>query len=316
MTQPLPINMHPNDTVKCFSSHMGFWMVESTRFTNIVQAIVSGVAKEKPMAEVQAASSSKESAIEGVTVKSGIAFLQLEGVMQKGFSKYGGASTIELRKQIRAAVESKDVEQILLSVDTPGGSVSGNNELAQEIEKAASIKPFIVQVEDLNASAGVWATAHATAIYSNATAEIGSIGTMAMVHDTSEAYKREGVKVHMISTGDMKGAFADGTPITDAMLENLQSKINSYNEFFLSAVSKGRDIEMSALKKIATGETFLASEALELGLIDGIQTPEQTVSNMLDEISAARHTKRVNKATGLTNNRRAQSRVDILRSQL
>ena len=77
--------------------------------------------------------------------------------MQKGSSKFGGASTIRVRRQIREARQDEDVEAILLVVDSPGGTVAGTDELAREVGRAAEEKIVHAHIDDLGASAAFWA---------------------------------------------------------------------------------------------------------------------------------------------------------------
>ena len=62
------------------------------------------------------------------------------------FSEMSGGTTYQkLTSQIRAAVADKTIRTIVLDVDSPGGSVPGNAELATEILRARTKKPIIAQ---------------------------------------------------------------------------------------------------------------------------------------------------------------------------
>lgn len=273
-------------TKRCFQNHMGVWLMNPLWMTQAVSAIRSGMyqaSSPKAVAEDQAFH----------LVDGNIAIIPLHGPLMKGWSKYGGTSTIEARQQIRNAVTDQRVKAILLDIESPGGHVSGTQELASDILAARSTKPVFAQITDLGASAAYWAASQAESIFANQTAEVGSIGTMAIVEDTSKLYEMAGVKVHVVSTGEHKGAFADGTPVTPAMIEDLQKTINGLNQFFLSAVQSGRRIEQDALGAIADGRAFLAHEAMSLGLIDGIQTIEQTIETIRSRLSSESRKARV-----------------------
>jgi protease IV len=126
--------------------------------------------------------------------------------------------------------------------------------------------------------------AQASQIITNEMAEVGSIGVVAVIEDTSGMYEREGVKVHVISTGSMKGAFADGAPVTDEMLEDLQDKVDAINTVFKSTILSGRSIDSETLDKIADGRTYTAKQALDFGLIDSVQRLEDVVANTKQSI--------------------------------
>ena len=225
--------MNINDTKSCFSSHMGQWLIQPKWMNGALTAIKSGLASGE-----KAVGTFEDNGNPELMVESGIAVIQIDGMMMKGFSKFGGTSTVQVRQQLREAVANDEVSQILLVIDSPGGHVAGTKELADEVHLASQSKPVIAQIEDLGASAALWVASQASEVYANATAEIGSIGVVAVLHDTSEAFEREGVKVHVVSTGNMKGAMTDGTKITDEMIASVQDKVDALNEFFINAVDR------------------------------------------------------------------------------
>lgn len=259
---------------KCFNNHMGLWLLEPTWMGQAVGAIKGGVYPEAAVVEELSEDGGPYRVIGGVAV------LSVAGVIMKGHSKYGGTSSVELRRQLRAATMDDQVEAILMMIDSPGGHVAGTHELAQEVARANRVKPITAQINDLGASAAYWVASQADRIVANLTAEVGSIGVVAVVHDTSGAYEKEGVKVHVVSTGPLKGAFTDGAPVTEAMLENLQARVNDLNKIFLDDIQSKRAFT-APIETIATGETFSSEKALELNLIDAISDEEATLENII-----------------------------------
>lgn len=284
----------------CFLSHMGEWMIESKYMQNLIGWLESG--------RFRAQTDGEGGGRAQMDIQQGVAIIDISGALSKGSSK-AGTSTMSVRRLIRAALRDEDVEVIMLSIDSPGGQVAGTKELADEIAQANTQKPIIAQIDDLGASAALWIASQAGNVFANATAEVGSIGTVAVVTDLSQKAEMEGVKVHVISTGEFKGAFAPGSEVTDAQIENLQSRINSLNEFFLSAISTGRRMPREAVEKIADGRVFMASEAAELGLIDAIQSFGQTFEfarAMAKDISSQRMS-----SASAPNLRKASALIDL-----
>jgi len=218
------------------------------------------------------------------SIEDGLAIIEINGPMMKGSSKFGGCSTAMVRKMIRDASINADVKEILLLVESGGGSVYGTKELADDVKKANEKKRVTSYINDLGASAAYWVASQASTIFCNEMAEIGSIGVVAIVEDSSGAYEREGVKVHVISTGSMKGAFADGAPVTDEMLADLQDKVDQINNVFKGSVMFGRSMSAEKLDAIADGRTFTAKKSLELGLVDGIDSLESVIDRLKTSI--------------------------------
>ena len=267
-----------NDNKVCFANHMGIYMVEPMIMTRLVNAIKAGVhpeieAKDHP------------GRFEKINKK--VALINIAGVMMKGVSKFGGTSTLEIRQQIRSAVKDSNIEKILLKIDSPGGSVAGTAELAEEVAKAAEMKFVHAHVEDLTASAAFWVASQANIITANKTAEIGSIGTFTVIEDTSGKAERDGVKVHVISTGDFKGAFAPGVPVTDEQLKDVQERVNALNDFFIADIVSGRRMEEKKVRALADGKMHIAEAAKALGLIDEVVQFDNVIESLISETTTS-----------------------------
>jgi signal peptide peptidase SppA len=208
-----------------------------------------------------------------------IAVVRLDGSLMKAESSLGGTSTVQARRDIRKAVADSEIGSILLAIDSPGGTVAGTDDLAKEVAAANKLKPVYAFVSDLCASAAYWVGSQCEAIYANSsTAWIGSIGTMLTIYDLGRAADTAGVEVLVFGTGPLKGAGTEGTKITEEQRAYFQSLVNRTQPEFDAAVSRGRSFNSAQLAAVKTGGVFDAKEALALGLIDGIQSLEATLS--------------------------------------
>lgn len=281
----------------CFNNHMGLYLVQDEWLIHAVNYIKGGIYKPRDNKSsvidlhnpVCVGTISTDKTIENNNNKNlyqiangGIAVIPVMGLMMKGMSKYDDTcSTVIIRQAIRAAANDTKVNSILLVIDSPGGTVAGTEELANDISYInKNIKKVYAQVEDMCCSGALWIASQCDKVYSNATALIGSIGTMLVVVDTSEAMKMEGIKVHVLSTGEFKGTGVGGVPVTEPQLAYLQERINQINTFFIAGVVDGRQIEKKQVLSVADGRVFLAKEAKQFGLIDGIQSSDTTIAMM------------------------------------
>jgi signal peptide peptidase SppA len=205
-------------------------------------------------------------------VVNGVAIMQLCGPLMKYddiFTQmFGGSSTLSAQQNIQAALLDSKVTATLLIIDSPGGEVSGTGDLAETI--ANSTKPVIAYISDKCASGAYWAASQADYVFCNSTASVGSIGVYCVWEDTSQAYADAGVKVTLIKAGDFKGTGADGVPISDDQIAEEQREVNEIYEMFVDAVANGRSMTNSQAKQLATGQSWIASKAKDLGLVDGI----------------------------------------------
>jgi len=219
----------------------------------------------------------------------GVAVIELRGTLLKYGSWWSSLpfGTQGARLAIHNAMSAGDVNGILLSIDSPGGTVAGTADLADAVAAAAATKPVHVHIEDLGASAAYWVASGATRISANRTAMVGSIGTYMAIRDFSALFEREGVKTHVVRAGEAKGIGVLGTEVTPEQLATLQATVDALNEQFLAAVEQGRGMKRDQLERIADGRVFVGPEALELGLVDGIQNIEEALSELVVELDGS-----------------------------
>lgn len=272
---------------KCFNNHLGAWMIEPEWFCSQVKLAKLGLlplAKDLKIELVHGNSRDEgEKGRNFDVTENGIAIIDLIGALQKGVSKFDDTtSTVLARRMIREAANDDEIRGILLRIDSPGGTASGTMELADDVNFASTKKPIFAFGEDLVASAAFWIASQVDFFIANPMAQIGSIGTVLVLEDTSKKAEMEGIQVHVIATGPLKGAFADGAPITDEQLASLQTRIDDINKFFLAGVAKGRDMTPESVAEIADGRVMIAAKAKKAGLIDKVGSFADAL-NLLDK---------------------------------
>lgn len=208
-----------------------------------------------------------------------VAVVELTGpLMKMSPSLFRGTSTVEARRQIRAAVANDAIAGILLYIDSGGGTAAGTEQLAQEILSARDSKPVIAYVDDIAASAAYWAAASATRIVASPGAMLGSIGTYMVVADTSERALRDGVKVHVVRSTPLKGGGTSGAPVTAADLEQFQRGVNACTDLFVAGVAHGRRKSIKQASEWADARVHIAAEAVALGLADLVGTIDDALA--------------------------------------
>ena len=211
----------------------------------------------------------------GYTVlQGGVAVVPVLGPIFKGLGCYGYADQTELRMHIRNAVNDPAVAAIMLYIDSPGGSVAGTQDLADEIRAAGKVKPTMAYAEDLCASAAMWIASACNSIYSNSSALLGSIGVITAVTDYSKMLENAGIKVTIIATGEFKSAGNPFKPTTDADVGYIRALIDSTMDAFVAEVSKGRGMRGETVRKMEA-RVFTAADAVENKLSDGVLTFDQ-----------------------------------------
>lgn len=218
----------------------------------------------------------------------GIAVVMVCGTLMKQQSSLDSStSTVVLRKQLRDIAADARYQGVIICFDTPGGSVAGTAEAAQAIKDLAAAKPVIGHAQDLCASAGMWLASQCDELYANhGTALVGSIGTFIGTYDYSKWAENEGIQAKVYATGPLKGAGFPGAKITPEQDAYFQNIVDQTQRYFTAAVSEGRGMSVESVSKLATGGVFMASEAVDNGLLDGIKNFDECVARMGDLIAA------------------------------
>ena len=217
----------------------------------------------------------------------GIAVLPLYGIVtQRGnmvddVSGPGTASTQQFSNILRAALQDETVSQILIDIDSPGGSVYGVAELADEIVSARAQKPVVAIANSLAASAAYWIGCSASEFYVTPGGEVGSIGVWQAHQDYSKAMDEAGVKTTLISAGKFKVEGNPYAPLDEEAHGFMQSRVDDYYAAFTKAVAKGRGVPISQVRDgMGQGRVLGADAALASSMVDGIATFEDVVKKM------------------------------------
>ncbi len=217
----------------------------------------------------------------------GIAVLPLYGVItQRGnmidnISGPGCTSTEQFSNALRQLVTDDSVGQILIDIDSPGGSVYGVAELADEIFQARSQKPIVAIANSLAASAAYWIGASASEFYVTPGGEVGSIGVWQAHQDFSKAMDEAGIKTTLIAAGPYKVEGNPYSPLDPEAQAFMQSRVDDYYLAFTKAVAKGRNVALAdVLSGMGQGRVLGAQAAKQQSMVDGIASFDQVLVNM------------------------------------
>ena len=193
----------------------------------------------------------------------------------------GGTSTEMFAKQFRAVMSEPGIGSVIIEVDSPGGTISGVEELATEIFKARGTKPIIAQVNSMMASAAFWIGAAADEIVITPGGEIGSVGVYGMHMDFSEADAKAGVKTTLISAGKFKTEGNQFEPLSDEARGAFQQRIDEVYGMFVASLARSRGVSAATVRHgFGEGRMVGAKAALELGMADRIGTMQDTLKRL------------------------------------
>jgi len=181
------------------------------------------------------------------------------------------------------ALNDPGIKGILLDIDSPGGEVSGNFDVADRIFEARGEKPIWAIANESAFSAAYAIASAADRIIVPRTAGVGSVGVVAMHVDQSEAEEMHGFDVSLIYAGDKKVHGNPHEPLSDEAESDLQAEINRIYEIFVRTVARNRGLSEEAVRA-TEADVFMGEEAVQQGFADEVASPKQARSDMQQQL--------------------------------
>lgn len=188
-----------------------------------------------------------------------------------------------LREEITAVLtmaESQD--EILLKLESPGGMVHAYGLASSQLERIKSRKiPLTICVDKVAASGGYMMACLADKIVAAPFAYIGSIGVALQLPNFHRVLKNYDVDYETITAGEYKRTVSTFGEITDKARQKVQEEVQEIHDIFKLWVKDHRpSVE---IEKIATGETWLGSQAKERYLVDEIRTSDECIASACEQ---------------------------------
>ncbi|MDR3530228.1 MAG: signal peptide peptidase SppA [Rhodopila sp.] len=176
----------------------------------------------------------------------------------------------KLIEAIDALADDNKVKALIVSVDSPGGSVAGGETLHDAIARVAAKKPVVVTMGGLAASAGYMIAVPANRIFAREATLTGSIGVLLETGEVSGLLGKLGISAQVIRSGPLKDEPSLVRPLSPEGKEVLQSLVNDMYDQFVGMVASGRHMDPVKVRSLADGRAYTGRQALGLGLVDAI----------------------------------------------
>jgi len=193
----------------------------------------------------------------------------------------GLASSQQIARTIRSMADNPEIDEIVLDVDSPGGSAAGTPEAAREVVRAAAIKP-VTSIANMDmCSAAYFIASGARRIIASPSSRVGSIGTAMMHYDVSEMLKQKGIKPTLIRVPEHKYEGAEEFPLSEDARKHLQHLVDAAYSDFIGHVAECRERSVEdAEASFGRGRTMTARDALACGLVDSIGTFDDFIAGV------------------------------------
>ncbi|OYQ62486.1 signal peptide peptidase SppA [Pseudanabaena sp. SR411] len=220
----------------------------------------------------------EELSLKKVLDRDRLELVSLDGVITGARASASGAMAV--RDRLRELIEDESVKGVLLSINSPGGTVGASKELYQAVKDLSEAKPVVVSMLDQATSGGYYAASSATKIYANAGTLTGSIGVILSGFNAKELLDRVGIQPQTIKTGPYKDMFSPFRELGDPERQLLQDLLQSTYQEFITDVSKGRKLDLDVVRKLADGRLYTGQQAKDNKLVDALGTLDVAIADL------------------------------------
>lgn len=187
-----------------------------------------------------------------------------------------------LRDQLISAAENPNVKSILLEIDSGGGEVQGNFELASLIRQINDEFKPVVAIANGSAFSGAFSLGvSAGEFFVTETGGVGSVGVIIQHVDVSKNNEMRGIKITNIVAGERKAELSPDFPLSKEGKDMLQKEVNRIGDMFVKLVADMRGISENSVRATEASLLF-GMESVSIGFVDGIISFDSLLQSMID----------------------------------
>lgn len=235
----------------------------------------------------------------------GIAIIPILGTLVRRSSYIGAASGLTSYHEIEAMAEQAFsdpmVKAVLLEIDSSGGEAGGVFDLAQRLRTLAqtSGKPLWAIADEAALSAAYAIACAADRLWLTRTAEVGSIGVVAVHVDESVADAKAGMTYTFLHAGAHKVDGHPHAPLPAPVAADIQTDIDQLHDQFIALVAGFRRLTPEVIRD-TEARVYRGEAALQAGLADQIGTTREALTALQRQLALSAGRSLHNKAAALS----------------
>lgn len=191
----------------------------------------------------------------------------------KAATMFGNNDYIASRKvckDLEELMNDDDVKAVVVRINSGGGDAYASEQMWHQMSELRKVKPVVVSMGDYAASGAYYMSAPASWIVAQPNTLTGSIGIFAVIPDFSGLVTSKlGVRFDEVKT-NRNSTFGNtmARPFNAEETAMLQASVNRGYNLFRQRVADGRHLPIESVEKIAQGRVWLATDALNIKLVD------------------------------------------------
>lgn len=201
----------------------------------------------------------------------------------------------ELRESITALLSiAEEKDEVVVCIESPGGAVNSYGLAASQLQRVRDKNlSLTICIDKIAASGGYLMASVGHRILAAPFAIIGSIGVVAQMPNFHRWLKKNNIDIELLTAGEYKRTLTMFAENTDKGRKKFQEDLEKIHTLFREYVALNRPI--LDIEQVATGEFWLAHDAVNLKLIDALETSDSYLCQKLADFNIFRvlvHSKR------------------------
>jgi signal peptide peptidase SppA len=214
-----------------------------------------------------------------------LGIVRIYGALDKCLSEmemecFGGCDLVDVDRALAMAEADRQIDTVLLEINSPGGSVTGTPETAARVARLRQSKEVHAFTETMCCSAAYYIASQADHIACTPSSTLGSIGVYIAILDETRAMEIEGLKINLMKAGKFKAMGASFKELTDEERAMLQQDVDRIHADFKAACTALRPIQDGDMQ----GQWFNGKQAALQKLAD--ETTNKSADEWADELAA------------------------------
>ncbi|SEM72383.1 signal peptide peptidase SppA [Halomonas caseinilytica] len=217
--------------------------------------------------------------------------VKVEGVIDRE----SPASASRVIEGIERAWEAPGAKAVVLHIDSPGGSPVQSQRIYDAVMRLreSGDKPIIAVVEDIGASGAYYIAAAADEIVAAPASLVGSIGVIHAGFGFEQAIQRLGIERRVFTAGENKDFLDPFADVEPAQRRFWQDVLATTHQQFIDDVKAGRGDRLADDERLFSGLIWSGEQALELGLVDRLDSLDGVARRHLEDVRLQNYTPRL-----------------------
>lgn len=198
---------------------------------------------------------------EGIIPRNHIARITIDGIILEDDAR---------DRMLRRLADDGHVRALIVSINSPGGTVVGGENLYRALRRVAVNKPVVAVMGTLAASGGYMTALGADRIFARAGTLTGSIGVILQSTDVTGLLKKLGIEAESIKSSPLKAVPNPLEPLTEAGRAATRAVVMDMYDQFVALVAERRGLDPAAARGLADGRVYTGRQAVANRLVDAV----------------------------------------------